>query len=175
MRVESVEYWRAVCDATTPDSQELARLNAEENAVLAALLGPQPAATAPGNLASVLGAGLRLGGILEPKRAALEKWCQRLEPAKTALLAITEQRHLAEAEIVQMQAVEAEQETDLARLLTAPERVEFELRNSPSANSPAAHRAGPGPRNELSKLKQRFAAPARLIGARYVKQVSARN
>jgi hypothetical protein len=130
---EPAEFWRGEFGLALLSQTNLARLDAEEKAVLAALLGPEANDATATAQATRLVRDLRLCGILEPKRAALEEWSQRFEFAKAALLAITDLRDLTEAEVTQLRTLETEQEQALGSLLTPDERAEFDARNSASA------------------------------------------
>ncbi len=130
---EPTEFWRCEFGLEILSQTNLARLDAEEQAVLTALLGREASDATTTAQATSLVSGMRLCAQLEPKRAALEEWSQRFHSAKSELLAITNQRDLTDAELAQLRTLEAEQEQALIALLTPDELAEFDVRNSASA------------------------------------------
>jgi hypothetical protein len=126
-------YWQAGFGQAATNHAELVRLYSEERAVLTTLLGivtdVSPATdSVPGTVNE-----LKFCDALEPKRAAIQERWHRFELAKLGVLAGADGREATAEEIAELHALEVEQEAALNRLLTPSERIEFDVRNSPSA------------------------------------------
>lgn len=132
LALEPIPFWEAGFGSKESDLPAYAAIEQEERAELSFLLGT-PASSieiTPGDSPI---SDLKLGGSMVPKAAAILDVEKRIAEARDELTTVG--RVLTPADDARLQQLDAEREAALNGLLSAREREEYELRNSPAAQA----------------------------------------